>query len=169
MAESELDLAPEGVDAPKSKTKLLLIVAGVVLALVAGAGGLYVSGIFSSPEAGAAQAKPKEELKKQAIYVGLDPSFTVNLASGGKARYLQAGVEVLTRDPAVQGHVKQHMPVIRNGLVLLFSGKSYEDLVSLEGKEALRAEALASVQRVLQAETGSPGIEDLFFTSFVMQ
>ncbi|VAX05680.1 hypothetical protein MNBD_GAMMA19-792, partial [hydrothermal vent metagenome] len=38
-----------------------------------------------------------------------------------------------------------------------------------EGKETLREEALEVVQQILEEETGDPGIEAVYFTSFVMQ
>ena len=39
----------------------------------------------------------------------------------------------------------------------------------MEGKERLRAEALATVKKVLEGETGTADVEQVFFTSFVMQ
>jgi flagellar FliL protein len=60
------------------------------------------------------------------------------------------------------------MPAIRNSLVLLLSRQVYDELLPDEGKEKLRGEALAAVQGVLQAQLGKPGIEDLYFTNFVM-
>ena len=75
----------------------------------------------------------------------------------------------MTRDPDIEDQLKLHMPVIRNDLMLLFSAKSSGALASREGKEALQAEALASIQGILERETGAPGIEAVYFTSFVMQ
>lgn len=104
-----------------------------------------------------------------AIYLPIDPAFVVNFASQGKARFLQVTVEVMTRDPLMPDQVKLHMPVIRNNLMLLFSSQSYDGVSTLEGKEALREEALEVVQQILEEETGDPGVEAVYFTSFVMQ
>jgi flagellar FliL protein len=52
--------------------------------------------------------------------------------------------------------------------VLLLSRQIYEDLVPNEGKEALRQQALAEVQSVLEAQIGKPGVDDLYFSNFVM-
>jgi flagellar FliL protein len=38
-----------------------------------------------------------------------------------------------------------------------------------EGKEKLRHEALREIQAILKKESVAPGIEDLLFTSFVVQ
>ncbi|HEC18557.1 MAG TPA: flagellar basal body protein FliL [Gammaproteobacteria bacterium] len=104
-----------------------------------------------------------------AIYIPIDPAFVVNFASQGKARFLQVTVEVMTRDPEMPDKIKLHMPVIRNNLMLLFSSQSYDGVSTLEGKEALREEALEVVQQILEEETGDPGVEAVYFTSFVMQ
>jgi len=65
--------------------------------------------------------------------------------------------------------VEEHMPVIRNSLVMLFSGQKYEDVATREGKERLRQQTLAEIRKVLEERTGKPGIEDVYFTAFVMQ
>jgi len=75
----------------------------------------------------------------------------------------------MSRHKEVEEQVKNHMPVIRNNLVLLFSSQTYDSVSTLEGKEALREEALTVIQKILEEETGDPGIEAVYFTSFVMQ
>jgi flagellar FliL protein len=110
-----------------------------------------------------------EEEFTPAIYIPLDPAFVVNFSGEGQARFLQITVEVMTRDPAVPDLVKLHAPALRNNLMLLFSDQSYEIISTLDGKESLREEALEVIQLVLEEETGDPGIESVYFTSFVMQ
>jgi flagellar FliL protein len=112
-------------------------------------------------EAGA-EAKP-------AVYFAFDPPLIVNFDDGQAVRFLQLQIEVLARDPKVVDAVKLHSPVIRNNLLMLMNGRDYRTLMNREGKEALRQECLKEVQRILAKETGKPGIEDLFFTSFVVQ
>jgi flagellar FliL protein len=73
------------------------------------------------------------------------------------------------RDEETMKSVEAHMPVIRNNLLMLLGGKSVADLTSRDGKEALRQESLGEVQKILKENTGKPGIEDLYFTSFVVQ
>ena len=40
---------------------------------------------------------------------------------------------------------------------------------SEEGKLALRERALATIREVLEKETGTPGVEQVFFTDLVLQ
>jgi flagellar FliL protein len=65
--------------------------------------------------------------------------------------------------------VKRHMPVIRNNLVMLFSSQTRQSIATREGKEKIRADAQSEVQKILTDRTGKPVIEQLYFTSFVMQ
>jgi len=105
----------------------------------------------------------------EAKYVKLGDSFVVNFMAGDQIRYLQVTIEVMTHDPAVPGAIETHLPVIRNNLVMLFSGLDYKTLSSVEGKQKIREDALHEVQKILEKRTGSAGVDDLYFTSFVMQ
>jgi flagellar FliL protein len=121
---------------------------------------------LKAPEKGDPKAAPEQ---KPAVYFAFDPPLIVNFDDGQAVRFLQLQIEVLARDPKVVDAVKLHSPVIRNNLLMLMNGRDYRTLMSREGKEALRQECLKEVQRILAKETGQPGIEDLFFTSFVVQ
>ena len=75
----------------------------------------------------------------------------------------------MTRDPKAVEGIKANMPRIRNSLMLLFSQQHAKDLATREAKEALQKQALDQVQAIMREETGSPSIEALYFTGFVMQ
>jgi len=104
-----------------------------------------------------------------AVYMDFEQPFVVNFQDEGQLRYLQITVSVMTKDPKAIAELKRHMPLIRNNLVMLFSGQTREGIISREGKEAIRKEAEAEVQKILKEQTGSPGVKALYFTSFVMQ
>jgi flagellar FliL protein len=106
---------------------------------------------------------------KTAAYLDFEQPFIVNFQDEQQLRYLQVGVAVMAHDPGMTATVKQHMPVIRNNLVMLFSSQTRQSIASREGKEKVRAEAQAEVQKILTDQTGKPVIEQLYFTSFVMQ
>ena len=84
-------------------------------------------------------------------------------------RYLQSNVSEMTKNQKVIEEMKPHMPLIRNNLVMLFSGQTREGIISREGKEKIRKEAEVEVQKILKEQTGNPGVKALYFTSFVMQ
>lgn len=164
-------------------TKILLFgVLPLMTAIILVVGGLFVAGVIpgessdselsaeeGSDENAGEEGEEGDGEQQAAVYLPIDPAFVVNFASQGKARFLQVTVEVMTRDPGVPDSVKLHMPVIRNNLMLLLSSQSYDSVSTLEGKETLREEALEVIQQILEEETGDPGIEAVYFTSFVMQ
>lgn len=117
--------------------------------------------------------KDKEKGKKDepvtTTYLPLDPPFVVNFESSQETRFLQVSMEVMAHDPLAIEDAKKHMPAIRNSLVLLLSSQNQKTLITLEGKEKVRAEALAAIQKILQEQTGKPGVEAVYFTGFVMQ
>ena len=116
-----------------------------------------------------ADSEDKKDKPAPANYVSLDPPFVVNFEGNSSARFLQINVEVMSRKIEYAEHIKKHMPVIRNNLVLLFGSQTYDKVSTLKGKEELREKALAEVQKILEEETGDTGVEALYFTSFVMQ
>jgi flagellar FliL protein len=172
----------EEVVEQKQKSKkpwvFIITIVFLVLILLGGSvmGALYYAGVFSdkpaveqSGEEGDVAEEIDEQPLQPAIYVPLDPPFVVNFEGDGRVRFLQITAEAMTRHQEVVELVQKHMPVIRNNLVLLFSSQTYENLSTLDGKENLRAAALEELQKILEEETGEPGVEALYFTSFVMQ
>ncbi len=158
---------PATEEKPAKKSKLPLIIAGVaVLAAAGGGAGLY----FMKSHAAAAKAEPAKPVHAEPIFVPLDPPFVVNFASNDAVRFLQVTVQVMTEDPATAELLKKHDPVIRNDLLMLFSGQSYEALSTTAGKEHLRLAALGEARKVVVEAGGKTNdVKDLYFTSFVMQ
>jgi flagellar protein FliL len=173
------EAAVEPVPAKKGGSNLIvIIVAALVAAGLAGGVVYFMTGSKhesaetsedgKSAEGGKSNEKGKPKLP--AMYVKLDPPFVANFEAKGLMRFLQVSVEIMTRDPATAELVKQHDPMIRNDLLMLFGSQTYESISTLEGKDQLRASALSTVQKIIQAEGGnSKNVEQLYFTSFVMQ
>lgn len=154
--------------AKSGKAFLLIAVIAVVAVAAAGGAGWYFAQKKTDGHAAAKSAAPK--IPAPAQYFPLDPAFVVNLnnASSG-AQFLQVEIQLMTRDPAALEILKQQAPGIRAKLLMQLSQVNADSLTTLEGKEALRKQALASVKTMMTAETGKPVVEDLVFTSFVMQ
>jgi len=103
-----------------------------------------------------------------AIYYAIDPPLVVNFEDSSAVRFLQITVELMARDQKAIDGVTKNVPLIRNNLLLLISNRDYKTLMTREGKEKLRTEALAEVQNIVKKE-GTPPVDDLLFTSFVVQ
>ncbi len=154
--------------------KILLIVIGAIV--LVGAAGItaYLLLANKAPtqdgqEAASQAEKDAKRSQGPPIYYTLSPKFIVNFLKPSRARYLEVSLEVMSREEKAIDAVKQHMPVIRDRLVLLFSSQEAKSIASREGKEALRSEVLKEIQQVLQEQINEPGIEQVYFTSFVMQ
>jgi len=105
---------------------------------------------------------------KSEIYYALDPPLVVNFEDGAAVRFLQITVEVMSKDQKAVDSVQKNAPLIRNNLLLLMSNRNYQTLMTREGKEKLRQEALAEIHAV-QKKEGDPEVDELLFTSFVVQ
>jgi flagellar FliL protein len=123
----------------KRKTALLLVVIGAAVLLAGGAGAWFVFAGHRGEENTQAQAARVLPPK----FFTLDP-FVVNLA-GDEQHYLQVGIDLKVADEAVTGKIKERLPEIRNGVLLLLSAKTAEELMTLDGKNRLREEIRAAV------------------------
>ncbi len=130
---------------------------------------LGADGKLAIKEAKATEKGGGHEANKPAFYVELDPPLVVNFDDSQSVRFLQVSMQLLTREEKSVELVKLHSPIIRNNLLQVLNGRDYHELMTREGKEKLRQECLKEVQKILTKETGSPTVEDLFFTSFVVQ
>ena len=102
------------------------------------------------------------------FYQALNPPMVVNFANDPSG-FMQVAVQVMARSKEAIEVVKSNEPAVRNALIMLYAGKTREDVLSREGKEKLRAETLAEVQNVLAPYAGESTVEDVYFTSIIAQ
>ncbi|HET6554923.1 MAG TPA: flagellar basal body-associated FliL family protein [Dyella sp.] len=167
MAQNEQTTESVGTPARKGFSKVVLVM-GVALLGLGGACGFLLLGPRGAHNAGV-QEEPKVLLSKQEQYLAMDPPFVVNFKDDQSMRFLQVGVSLMSHDAAALASAKEAEPVIRNALVMLFSSQDYTILSDAAGKQKLQAQALAAVRKIVQDRLGRPGVEALYFTSFVMQ
>lgn len=181
MAQAAKDLnqddVAEGQAAPAPKKggmlKYILIAAGV-LALIGVSVGVSVYMATSATgdttaDGKAAEKKAVPKITKTPFYYKFDPPFVVNFNASSNYRFLQVQVEVLTYDQAVIPVIEQNLPVIQNNLIFLLSDLTADQIMSNEGKAKIREDSLKVIQQVIADRTGKPGVEEVYFTSFVMQ
>ena len=170
MAELDDDEKDSAKGGGKKKPVMMIVIA-VVLLLAGTAGSLYFMGVLPMGGGGSEEHADAEEVETKAdpIYFAFEQPFTVNFETQAGLRFLQVSVEMMTYDPLAVEAVKTHMPVIKNNIILMFSNQTYGDLVSREGKDKLRAETLAEIEGALTKYHGKGGIEEVYFTSFVIQ
>lgn len=151
----------------KSHRGLMVVVIVLLLAVLGGGG--YAWTMHKAAAAAAADAPPAPLLSKGDLYLSLEPPFVVNFKDGETLRFLQVGVTLMSHDQVALDTAKTADPVIRNALVGLFSNQSYTVISTADGRKQLQAQALEAVRKIVKERLGRPGIEALYFTSFVMQ
>ena len=177
------------------KKTLLIIIAAAVVALGAGGGGVWFfmnkghadEEVTADADEGehadakdAKKGKSKKDAKGKkgkaaepklpAIYVEFNPPFVVNFDAKGVMRFLQVSIQVMTRDHETSEMVKLHEPKIRNNMLLLLGSQTLDTISTTEAKEELRKKGLETIAKIVDDEGGEgKKVEDLYFTSFVMQ
>ena len=101
-------------------------------------------------------------------YVDLFPAFVTNYGEGRKLRYLKAEITLRVTEEGTD-LVEHHMPIIRHELIMLLSKQDSQTVISPEGKGQIRLSALEAVQQALAEEAPGNYVDDLLFTSFVVQ
>lgn len=102
-------------------------------------------------------------------FISLSPPIIVNIRDGNSIRHMQVIIEIKLTDPNLKAKIDLHKGPIRHELILTLSSQEAGNISSAKGKEQLRKDALAAVQKVLQDLEGEPIIESLYFTNFIIQ
>ena len=101
-------------------------------------------------------------------YYPLAGSFTSNLRD--EEGFLQVGLGVSTfYEQIVLDRVKLHEMAVRSAILLVLSEQNSDGLFTPKGKEALKARLRGAVNEVLKKKEGFGGIDEVYFTSFVIQ
>lgn len=183
-AEKKMDedvAAAPVVEKKKKGVMKYVLIALAVMALVGISVGVsvYMTTSLSGGEHGTEEGKDGKKqgknekdapkVVKTPIYYQIEQPFVVNFQSANHMRFLQVTMELMTYDQTVVPSIEQAMPVIKNNLVFLLSGLTSEQLATPEGRLKVRADTLAEIKKILKERTGKDGVEDVYFTSFVMQ
>lgn len=154
-------------DKKSKRPNRMALIALACLVGIGGAGGGWLW--YARASAEEAPAKSATTARAEAQYHALEPAFVVNLADTDSVRYLQAEVQLMTRDPATLAALERHAPALRNRLLLLFGQQTAQRLAARQGKETLQQQALAEVRATLKAEGAPDRVEAFYFTSLVTQ
>jgi flagellar FliL protein len=111
----------------------------------------------------------EEHALAPAVYTALDPPFVVSFDAEDGARYLQLTLQAMARSEETIAAVKQHAPAIRNSVLFKLSGYELDVLGTQAGKEQLRQDLLVAANEILAKNEVDGAIEELYFTSLVIQ
>ena len=113
------------------------------------------------------KATPEEEVF-ETIYHEFAGTFTTNLA--GSRKMLQVGIGVSTQyDDTVMENVDAHQLALRSIILGVISDFSEEQVRGGEGREMLADALRDAINAKLEELENFGGVEDVHFTSFVLQ
>lgn len=140
---------PAAAPAP-AKSKKLIIIGAIValLVVVVAAVALFVMNSARHGDPYGEEAPAKSTAVVVPTFLPLE-NMVVNLADPGGDRFAQVGITLELQDDATATLVKQYMPSIRNGILMLVSQRTADELLQREGKEKLASDILREVSRPL--------------------
>lgn len=177
----------------KAKGKKLIMIGAVLAMLViVGAGAAWFLASRSHAEEDDGSAPSKKEVSKVVPTFLPMENMVVNLADPGGDRFAQIGITLEVSDAKTAEQIKQYLPSIRSGVLLLTSQRTSEELLQREGKEKLASDILREVSRPLgysassakprsNAQDGDPEepkarrkveknpVQRVLFSSFIIQ
>jgi len=194
MATEATEAPAEGTEEPKKKKPILLIVGAVVGAIVmmvgVGFGTLYFSGYYEKKaelaamdkleELEAAATKAKDEapakLKKEAPeatrfeknYFQIDKELMTNITGSKKVMVVQMAV-MTHYDTRVFDNIKKHEFALRSAMLDVMRQSTEADVSKPDYRKELAVKLKDVMNAMLEEYEDFGGIEEVMFTSFVMQ
>lgn len=92
------------------------------------------------------------------------PPITVNISDPTGRRYLKLGMEVEV-NADVAAALQANNPRIRDAIIMLLAGKTFNDISTPDGKVLLKAEVAARLNQIL----GAQRVIRVYFTDFVVE
>jgi flagellar FliL protein len=154
-------------------SKILIIILGVLIVLMAGMGG----GLFlmwnklteiniqaNNANAGVPPADASTIEQPLGPIHSLE-TFIVNLADKGGKRYLRVTMDLELGNIELEDEIVKRMPQVRDSILMILPSKQFSDISSIEGKIALRDEIMGSINDFLTQGK----ITNIYFKEFVVQ
>lgn len=111
---------------------------------------------------------PVDPRKYEVTYVGLEQSFTANLADG--AGFVQLGLSLATYyDGRVVQNIQRQSVPIRSAVLMVLSQQDAAALSTPHGKQLLQRDLTAAINQVLREKEGFGGVENVYFSNLVIQ
>lgn len=107
---------------------------------------------------------------KKPSYVSLGKPMVLNLESKKKRiRFLQVSVDILVEDDDAKEAVTVHVPALRHKVIVLLSEQNVLDMKSPSKRNDIRKLITEQVQGLMDELSGNDDIEDVLFSSFLIQ
>ena len=178
MAEDKNDNEEEQTEEKAGGKKKKLILSGIIgiVLIVTVVLVLWLFGGSSSSDepatTGSGSPAPSSSSRPEvgnALYVGMPRAFVFIVPGDSRERTVQIKAQLMVRGEENEELAKKHIPLIEGTLHEVFSSSTADRLKTAEGKGQLRELALTEVRSALEEVTRKPVVEQVLFTSLVMQ
>lgn len=130
----------------------------------------FITALLSFAQLSWAEEEGEEASKPEAKYVELSPAFVTNFGQGSaKLKFVKADVTLRVLGDESAQIVESNIPMVRHEIVMLLSSQSAEQMTQADTQENLRLEAIKRINAIMEEETGAARVDDLLFTTFVVQ
>lgn len=111
------------------------------------------------------EAQTKEEHENEEVVGPIIPleTFIVNLSGSKGRKVAKVNMEIEVKGDKVQDEIERRKPQIRDIIIITLSSKTYEEVSTKEGKDALRTEIRDTINSFLTKGR----ITNIFFTDFI--
>jgi len=123
---------------------------------------------FKLPKDGVDLPRPKDVSAYHATYFQMPAPYTSNLADSDSLVQVALAISTYYDDRVIQA-AKTHDLPIRSAILLLLSQEQELVISTPEGKRALQKKLTVLINRILREKTGYSGIDNVYFTNFVIQ
>ncbi len=128
----------------------------------------HVETDFKLPKGGIDLPRPKKVSEYQPTYFQMPAPYTSNLADTDSL--VQVAMAISTYyDARVTDALKTHELAIRSAILMLLSQESAVELSTPQGKVALQSRLTALINKILREKTGYSGVDNVYFTNFIIQ
>jgi len=131
-----------------------------------GGGGAAVAG--HAPGKGIDLPTPTNPTAYQATYFQLQTPFTSNMSDTDAFAQISLAVSTYY-DMRVIEAIKTHEMAIRSQVLMLLAQQPETMLATPDGKKELQVKIKAVINDVLKQKTGYGGVDNIYFTNFVIQ
>ncbi len=103
-------------------------------------------------------------------YISLGKPMVLNLSTDSRRlTFLQVAADVLVKDEGARELVEKHVPAIRHKIILMLSEQPALDMKSPIKREEIRKQVTVAVRDMIETITGNKDIEEVLFSTFLVQ
>lgn len=164
---------PAAAKPPKAKggggKTVLIVLAATLGAAAGGFGAVIAAGALGLGGGGSSHAPAAPAPVVSAVeYVEIDQAFTSNLADTG--RYLQVRLSLSHRGgPPIAAAIARHKPALVSAVLGVLGEATEADVATREAKDRLRTRLRQVINDTLKQNGTAGSVDDVFFTSLVVQ